>query len=675
MATAAQTVTQLAMQRTGSMGQSSMGGSQAFGASAPRVVATHQPQLAVTKVFQPGPHQSVPDTANVTGPHRFKYFKRPIIPFLSAQPPEVVFAPTQGAAQPLEVPEQVEEPLAKEMATQSDYRETEAQTDPFSPDYWVAQGKEPEVLSLASLTYANGLPGGLQEVKMIERARQKRAFEASFPPMTDESSLELRRVMMSEQEMREWNVREEEIKNLQDGRVEQFAAQLQHAAGEVERSWEDRVEHIRQIKLTEKDKALSAVQRRRIKALRKLSDARKTVDMEPGDAKRDIVRDYADYSSQVYAPFTRDGRVTQDKLSHLFEVHPGRLQGLDQLTSLEESLPESVTQVHVQRPPKEKSHLTIVERKQRKIRGALDHMDAALKAAKQAKPSEKEQKEALLAAYRVVKPLERPPTPQTEEPDVDDDIENAAVLLQRLIRGRAVQNMMFEGKERRLELIQELRAEEAPGLDAEEQTAHEAELQLQEHNERVVSTSLEALQAELVSTTLDFLSKELVRFREERKIAEMVRQVELTRRLREAEESGRRQVEMEKRDLEDAQWREVMRIYNSSADTYLSEIVSDAVEAVAARQAAYEVEFKEAQLDQAVARIHGKHDEAKAVVLDLVSSFLFPEVDRQHKIRADQANDDRYKHAADKSTVDAVLDAAQRGSVGAGAAGEDVELQ
>ena len=47
---------------------------------------------------------------------------------------------------------------------------------------------------------------------------------------------------------------------------------------------------------------------------------------------------------------------------------------------------------------------------------------------------------------------------------------------------------------------------------------------------------------------------------------------------------------------------------------------------LAARQAAYEVEFKEAQLDQAVARIHGKHDEAKAVVLDLVSSFLFPEV-------------------------------------------------
>ena len=36
----------------------------------------------------------------------------------------------------------------------------------------------------------------------------------------------------------------------------------------------------------------------------------------------------------------------------------------------------------------------------------------------------------------------------------------AAVLLQRLLRGRASQNMMFEGKERSLELITELRATE-----------------------------------------------------------------------------------------------------------------------------------------------------------------------------------------------------------------------
>ena len=46
---------------------------------------------------------------------------------------------------------------------------------------------------------------------MIERARAKRAFEAALPPMTDEASLALRRKMMSEQELRDWNVREGEI--------------------------------------------------------------------------------------------------------------------------------------------------------------------------------------------------------------------------------------------------------------------------------------------------------------------------------------------------------------------------------------------------------------------------------------------------------------------------------
>jgi hypothetical protein len=36
----------------------------------------------------------------------------------------------------------------------------------------------------------------------------------------------------------------------------------------------------------------------------------------------------------------------------------------------------------------------------------------------------------------------------------------AVILLQRLMRGRAKQNMMFEGKEKRLDLIAELRATE-----------------------------------------------------------------------------------------------------------------------------------------------------------------------------------------------------------------------
>ncbi len=36
---------------------------------------------------------------------------------------------------------------------QTDYRESEAQTDPYSPEYVVRPGSQPELLTLASLSY------------------------------------------------------------------------------------------------------------------------------------------------------------------------------------------------------------------------------------------------------------------------------------------------------------------------------------------------------------------------------------------------------------------------------------------------------------------------------------------------------------------------------------------
>ena len=62
----------------------------------------------------------------------------------------------------------------------------------------------------------------------------------------------------------------------------------------------------------------------------------------------------------------------------------------------------------------------------------------------------------------------RPKTPQYRDIvrmddaryEREDKKKRAIILLQRLLRGRAKQNMMFEGKEKRLDLIAELRATE-----------------------------------------------------------------------------------------------------------------------------------------------------------------------------------------------------------------------
>ena len=69
-----------------------------------------------------------------------------------------------------------------------------------------------------------------------------------------------------------------------------------------------------------------------------------------------------------------------------------------------------------------------------------------------------EKEKPLKYAQKVEKPPQRPPTPRIATPqEEDDDLEQAAILLQKLIRGRVAQNTMYYGKERRLNLINELR--------------------------------------------------------------------------------------------------------------------------------------------------------------------------------------------------------------------------
>lgn len=124
-----------------------------------------------------------------------------------------------------------------------------------------------------------------------------------------------------------------------------------------------------------------------------------------------------------------------------------------------------------------------------------------------------------------------------DEAEREDEKRKANLLLQRLIRGRAKQNMMFEGKEKRLDLIAELRATEEWKAAAD---LEEEKILIQNYQERVLDGVAEALQSDIISKTLDNLSKELVRLKQERRIAMMVMMAEKDRRKREADESGRR---------------------------------------------------------------------------------------------------------------------------------------
>jgi hypothetical protein len=62
----------------------------------------------------------------------------------------------------------VEEPKTKVAEVQTMFRESEAQTNPYTPDYIIDKENVPEVLSIANLRFGKGLPASMAEMDLIE---------------------------------------------------------------------------------------------------------------------------------------------------------------------------------------------------------------------------------------------------------------------------------------------------------------------------------------------------------------------------------------------------------------------------------------------------------------------------------------------------------------------------
>ncbi|CAH2019708.1 unnamed protein product [Acanthoscelides obtectus] len=111
--------------------------------------------------------------------------------------------------------------LTFDVGTETDYRESGAQTDPWEPPYVVVGDGDPEVLKLEFLKWGSGLPAGVREVQLIERARMKAAWEKVIQPnVNDENSLVQFRDYLEALERDEWAFREQEIAEVQELRLQ-----------------------------------------------------------------------------------------------------------------------------------------------------------------------------------------------------------------------------------------------------------------------------------------------------------------------------------------------------------------------------------------------------------------------------------------------------------------------
>ena len=169
--------------------------------------------------------------AVVSGAQRYLYSRRPLLVPGLYHPDIYSLHMLPAAIEPESAADEVieQEPVSRTVATQSDYRESAAQTTPWDVDYVIpdqpsakqqylsaryhCQG--PEVLALRDLKLGNGLPVGLAEVEDIEKRRVKRAFEAALPFLDDLQHLPLRQQLLEAWEAQEWADREASLEATQ----------------------------------------------------------------------------------------------------------------------------------------------------------------------------------------------------------------------------------------------------------------------------------------------------------------------------------------------------------------------------------------------------------------------------------------------------------------------------
>jgi hypothetical protein len=350
--------------------------------------------------------------------------------------------------------------------------------------------------------------------------------------------------------------------------------------------------------------------------------------VEPTPLKRDIISEYANYSSQVYAPVQVSGKHP-DAVRNNFEITASDSKTIDGLSALERTLPRSLILTGPIRPETmlEKSR---VAREEKEISAHLEEMENLIKTSKSIELNGKPPTPPP-AWKRKIERIVRPPTPTiSPTEDAMDEYTNSIILLQKLLRGRAVQNRMFEGKEKRKELIKELRIAEPLALAASELATADAAEESDRNQKETIQAAVEAVHLETISAMLDFLSKHMIRMKAERRIANLISKAENERRVREAAEGGRRQAESLLRAREENMFRQIVHTQQATVDSYLDSIITDAVDRSATAAARRDMHLKPVV---AILPHTPEMEDADArdamVVRQLVGSFLLPEVDRK----------------------------------------------
>ncbi|XP_039279504.1 cilia- and flagella-associated protein 91 [Nilaparvata lugens] len=475
---------------------------------------------------------------------------------------------------------------------QTDYRETETQTMPWTPPYVFHGAVTPEILTLANLSWDEGLPAGIHEVELIERARIKREWEhILMGTLKTAKDIETRQKCIIDMETNEWLFREKEIEKINSYRMELANKSMKGQKTTQFNRLDERVRRQIRRKEQQKNEQLKSLQEKKERGLILMENA-------PSDP----------------APAFNFVKASKPKTYGAMCHKLCRWSTDEDLKQLQKDLRKmNVVIGH-------KTHTLTKKEKVKPLLPPLLCIEIPIK-----------QNVELHKAASFIQQLLRGRAVQYK---VFQDRKRLQPLIEELKKTRSLY------KEEN-ELLSQKRYE-ALALMRKQFVFN----RLAGSRDRTANS----LNGEVTGALLDFLAKELQRLEAEKQVHAFAMLADRERWQREAIEAGRRQRHNFNRQQHDQMFKEVMNIRNESVDIFLEDMLAKSISWLADSEARHYVRNVAQKVDLAAQQAHVRKDaiEQEEMVTDLIHNYIMPDVKKavtRHKLHENQK---KYLEIADR---------------------------
>ena len=572
-------------------------------------------------------------------------------------------------------PPVVKLPDLKSHGTQTVQRESEAQTDPFSPQLAT---RHSDLEALASLRWGVGLSGNKSEFEYIRMLLEKKKRIDIIP----ENQVKQKFTVMRELEVEEAEFKDKVNQRLVQERIDVITDELKRKQEQRRQATEERIQEYQRQKeqsiLQMKDK----IQRRKDKFILALAERKKS------HTKNELSKRIQAFHVALTSVEAQDSRIERHQLLHLSGLQQSAFddQTLAQLNGQVSKLQfaQTPSAKRLMEPSKFSSKML----QERRWREKLDVLAKDYDVSRPQQTAVENHKLRFLTPK--VPKIIRPTTPIIDPiiSVAQSDHEADIIMLQRTLRGLAVKNEMDVGVSKNMALLNELqlKREEGQLQSLEDLSASLAFIPAELQNpgvgvssrrpsaippavlsrrgtllpfasalagDKIVSTAEDttaapaetvAFDSELfeafvfapyIGRSLDFLDKDIVRHRELAKLSIIVQEAIAHRQRLEQAESEKRTQELALRTKIDSVYSELMDVHTETALTFIDDCFKSAVEEKAA-EAASQVEFRY------------KHHQSEDDVMTDLREFMMVEVEKQINEAIVGSADDVIQYTLDK---------------------------